>query len=44
MEVKHDWVKERIVSIDFDGVLSQYDGWKGEKITGVPIVGAKEFI
>jgi hypothetical protein len=38
------WHKENIVSIDFDGVLSAYDGWCGEDITGKPIDGAKEFI
>ena len=36
--------KENIVSIDFDGVLSKYNGWKGEDILGKPIDGAKEFI
>lgn len=41
---KREWSKERIVSIDFDGVLAQYDGWKGEEVTGEPIEGAKEFI
>ena len=39
-----EWSKEKIVSIDFDGVLSRYDGWQGESITGVPIEGAKEFV
>jgi len=39
-----EWNKEKIVSVDFDGVLSQYDGWKSEDITGEPIKGAKEFI
>ena len=39
-----EWHKEKIVSIDFDGVLSQYNGWEGEDITGKPIKGAKEFI
>lgn len=39
-----EWHKENIVSIDFDAVLSQYDGWQGEDITGKPIDGAKEFI
>ena len=39
-----EWHKENIVSIDFDGVLSQYDGWQGEDVTGKPIDGAKEFI
>lgn len=39
-----EWHKEKIVSIDFDGVLSQYDGWKGENVTGKPIEGARSFI
>ncbi len=39
-----EWYKESIVSIDFDGVLSQYNGWQGEDVTGKPIEGAKEFI
>lgn len=40
----HNWHKEKIVSIDFDGVLSQYNGWQGKDIIGKPIIGAKEFI
>jgi len=36
--------RERIVSIDFDGVLSEYDGWKGESVLGMPIAGGLEFI
>ena len=39
-----EWQKEKIVSIDFDGVLSQYDGWKGKDVVGEPIKGAKNFI
>lgn len=39
-----EWHKEKIVSIDFDGVLSRYNGFQGENITGKPIDGAKEFI
>ena len=39
-----EYHKENIVSVDFDAVLSQYDGWKGEEVTGKPIDGAKEFI
>ena len=38
------WHKENIVSIDFDGVLAQYEGWKGADIVGEPIKGAKDFI
>lgn len=36
--------RPRVVSIDFDGVLAEYDGWKGEEVFGVPIAGAKEFV
>lgn len=41
---KRNWNEEKIVSIDFDGVLSQYDGWQGENVIGKPIDGAKEFL
>jgi len=41
---KRDFSKERIISIDFDGVLSQYNGYIGPKHTGKPIKGSKEFI
>ena len=41
---KIDWKSERIVSIDFDGVISSYDGWKGDDCLGKPISGAKVFI
>ena len=39
-----DLASERIVSIDFDGVLANYDGWKGEDDLGKPITGAFKFI
>ena len=42
--VERDWKSERIVCVDFDGVLSEYDGWKGTESLGEPITGAKEFI
>lgn len=29
------------ILIDFDGVLSQYDGWKGPGVLGPPIEGAR---
>lgn len=32
------------VCIDFDGVLAQYDGWKGEDALGDPAPGALEFV
>ncbi|HWQ60184.1 MAG TPA: hypothetical protein VN420_03480 [Candidatus Fimivivens sp.] len=41
---KREFHKEKIVSIDFDGVLSLYDGWKGEDVLGDPFPGAKEFV
>jgi hypothetical protein len=31
------------VCVDLDGVLAQYDGWKGLDFTGQPIPGAAEF-
>ena len=31
------------VCVDFDGVLAQYDGWKGLDFTGQPVPGAVEF-
>ena len=34
----------RTVCIDFDGVLAQYDGWRGETHTGLPIPGARDFV
>jgi len=33
-----------IVCIDFDGVLANYDGWKGKEVLGEPIKGAREFV
>lgn len=39
-----DWKSENIVSIDFDGAISIYDGYKGADHLGKPIKGAKEFI
>ncbi len=33
----------KTVAIDFDGVLAQYDGWKGEEHLGEPMAGAREF-
>src|SRR3989338_7415878 len=32
------------ICIDFDGVISKYDGWKGEDDLGKPLKGAKEFL
>ncbi len=42
--MERDWKSERIVSIDFDGVIANYDGWKGESHLGKPIEGAIGFI
>jgi len=32
------------ICIDFDGVLAEYDGWKGEEHFGFPIAGAIDFV
>lgn len=32
------------VCVDFDGVLAQYDGWKGEAVLGDPAPGALDFV
>lgn len=29
-----------IVAVDFDGVIAQYDGWKGQGVYGEPMAGA----
>lgn len=31
-----------IIAVDFDGVISYYDKWKGSGVFGEPIEGAKE--
>lgn len=41
---ERDWVKEKIVSIDFDGVLAKYDGFKEDGSLGSPMSGAKKFV
>jgi hypothetical protein len=35
---------KKTVAVDLDGVLAQYNGWKGIEHIGDPIEGAKEFI
>lgn len=35
---------KRDVAVDLDGVLAQYDGWKGVDHFGAPIPGAREFL
>ena len=42
--MERDWKSERIVSIDFDGVIADYDGWKGEDHLGKPMKGSINFI
>ena len=37
-------LKPKHVCVDFDGVLAEYDGWKGPDILGDPRPGAKEFL
>ena len=34
----------KTVAIDVDGVLAQYDGWKGPDVIGDPIPGARGFL
>jgi hypothetical protein len=34
----------KTVAVDLDGVLAQYDGWKGLDFIGEPILGAHEFL
>lgn len=34
----------RTVCVDLDGVLAQYDGWKGVTNIGDPVPGAREFM
>lgn len=36
--------EQNTVCLDFDGVLAEYSGFKGENIMGQPITGAKEFV
>lgn len=33
-----------VICLDFDGVLAEYDGWKGELHLGKPLDGALDFI
>ena len=35
---------KKTVCVDLDGVLAQYDGWKGETVIGDPIPGAVDFV
>ena len=32
------------ICVDLDGVLAQYDGWKGVEVIGDPIAGAQSFV
>lgn len=34
----------KLIAVDLDGTLAEYDGWKGDDIIGDPIPGAKEFL
>ena len=35
---------DRTICIDFDGVIAEYDGWKGSEFFGKPLEGAKDFL
>ena len=37
-----DW--KRTICIDFDGVIAEYNGWKGPDFFGTPKEGAKKFL
>lgn len=41
-EPTKDW--RRTICIDFDGVLAEYDGWKGPEFFGEPRVGTRKFL
>ena len=34
-------LKGKIIAVDFDGVISEYEGWKGVGIFGKPVVGVQ---
>ena len=36
--------KPKRVCVDFDGVLAEYDGWKGPGVMGSPRCGARKFL
>ncbi len=36
--------RSKTICVDLDGVLAQYDGWKGLENIGEPIAGAREFM
>ncbi len=36
--------RKKMVSVDIDGTLAHYDGWKGVDKIGSPIPGAREFM
>lgn len=37
-------MKKRTLCIDFDGVIAQYDTWKGKGKFGDPVPGVKKFL
>ena len=37
-------MEKKKICIDFDGVLSEYNGWKGSYHFGKPMKGVKEFL
>ncbi|MEM4721777.1 MAG: hypothetical protein QXT73_06950 [Candidatus Methanomethylicaceae archaeon] len=36
--------KPKHICVDFDGVLAEYDGWRGPSVLGKPMEGAKDFL
>ena len=37
-------VRKKTIVLDFDGVINDYSGWKGEGHLGKPIPGFREFL
>lgn len=37
-------MRPKIIAFDFDGVLAEYNGWRGADVLGDPIPGAKECV
>ena len=37
--MKDDFLKGKIICVDFDSTISHYDGWKGAGVFGAPIQG-----
>lgn len=36
--------KPLVIAVDLDGVIAEYDGWKGSNVIGVPKKGAQKYL